>query len=286
MRGFLFTCAATALALTCLAPPSAALAAGGVVVKRVTASSTMPPDATQRFDARHLVDGDTRTWWQPGGKAPYFAWMRFELAELSQVDGMVIHNGNQREAESGELFAATARMRTAWVLFDDGSAEVIRLDPHRYGPRRVILSRLYTTRTITIVVRDFELGERWNHMAISEVRFTGLVAPNAAAPTASGPADCGTVGWVPLRDAVVRHCGDPARANACSDPLLDVIFRCRADPSAVVEPVEWDRTGPRGGVTWNYTGRWFELDVHLARDPQDGWRVTDLSHTDLTVTAQ
>lgn len=285
MRRFLYTSAAVTIALTLLGPPPAAHASG-VVVKGVTASSTMPPDPAHRFDVRHLVDGDTRTWWQPGGKAPYFAWVRFELAEQSLVDGMVIHNGNQHEEESGELFSATARMRSAWVLFDDGSAEVIRLDPHRYGPRRVILSRQYTTRSITIVVRDFELGERWNHMSISEVRFTGLAAPGATTPTATGTADCGTAGWVPLRDAVVRYCGDPTRTTPCADPLLDVILRCRTDPSAVLEPVEWDEPGPRGEVTWSYTGRWFELSVHLAKASGSSWRVTDLSHTDLTVTAQ
>jgi len=279
------------IALAWLASPPAMASAevrGGLSVSRVTVSSTMPPGDSYRYDARHLVDGDSRTSWQPAGRAPYFAWVRLELANPAQVDGLIVHNGHQHEDASGDLFTATARVRRAWVLFDDGSSEVIRLDPGRRGPRRVVFSGLRTTRSVTLVVRDFELGERWNHLAISEITVTGRPVPaeSLASSPATGRAMCGSGGWVHFRDAVVRYCGDPHRASRCEDPVLDVVLRCRTDPSVELRPINWDDRGAGGKVRWSYPGRWFELTVEVEPDRGDLWRVSRIDFNDLTLSGR
>jgi len=258
---------------------------GGLAVSGVTVSSTMPGDGVYQYDGRFLVDGDRTTAWQPAGRTPLFSWVRIELAEPAQVDGLVVHNGFQSQDGAEDLFRATARVRRAWVLFDNGSAEVIRLDPANRDGRLVIFGRSHLTRTVTLVVRDVELGERWNHLAISEITVSGRSLPNGEVPPAvsTDMQGCGTPGWVPLRDAVVRHCGAPEQGGACEDPVLDVVLRCRSDETARLELVDWDERAPNGTVSWSYSGRFFAFTVDVVPAAGDQWRVTSLRLTDLTI---
>lgn len=245
-------------------------------VARVVASSTRAGTAT------NLADGDLASYWSPGGPSPRFAWIRFDLASLARVDGLVIANG-VAEATDREVAAALGRVRTAWVLFDDGQAEVIRLDPTRGEPRRVFLARAHATRSVTMVIREVELGERWNQIALSEVTITGQRGgmDHAGSPPLSAVTPCGGAGWLPLRDAVVRRCGDPGGATPCEDPLLDVVVSCRADPERPLPLLDLGAASKSGGVTWAYRGRWFALRVNLQTGGGDSWRVADLGFDSL-----
>ncbi|MCA9513486.1 MAG: discoidin domain-containing protein [Myxococcales bacterium] len=239
-------------------------------VARVVASSTRSGSPTS------LADGDLATSWSPGGRSPRFAWIRFDLAAPSRVDGLVIANG----VEGGDEAAALGRVRTAWVLFDDGQAEVIRLDPSRRDPRRVFLARAHATRSVTMVIRQVELGERWNHVALSEVAITGQRGSAddlAAAPGAqlSAVTPCGGAGWLPLRDAIVKLCGDPAGKVSCEDPVLDTVVSCRADAERPLPMLDLSAPGKSGAVSWGYEGRFFKLDVGL-KDAGGAWQVTSL----------
>lgn len=284
-RSSLSACIALTIGLAAPSAFAAPAVQGGLPVSDVAASSTLATKDAATPDAKHLVDGDAGTWWQPAGSTPRYAWVKITLAEPARVDGLVIHNGNQRVDASGELFTATGRVRTAWALFDDGSAEVVRLDPHRRGGQRLILSRLYLTKTVTLVIRDFEIGERWNHLAISEITVMGRTASAERLPVAGdGAATCGSPGWARLRDAVVRYCGDPARGGtACEDPVLEVVVRCRSDAGAALAPVDWQPEPGRAGVRWSYDGRWFGLEIALDGGAGKAWRVAGLNFVDHSV---
>ncbi|MFT7579468.1 MAG: hypothetical protein ACI9MR_001132 [Myxococcota bacterium] len=246
-----------------MAAPSPAAASPssrrGLGVAEISASSTMRAGDTACCDPRNLSDGDPATTWQPAGRGPAFSWVRIRLDGTYLVDGLIVRNGNQRAAETEEIFMATGRVRTAWVLFDDGSAEVIRLDPRRRGPQRVILSKLYTTQAVTLVIRDFELGERWNHVTLSEVSVTGQAATNGMTQvslTAKSPI-CGEPRWSPFRDAVVRYCGAASTSAGCEDPVLDLVVRCRSDAGIKLPSLKSDG----GSTVWSYAGRWFDVTI-------------------------
>lgn len=259
----------------------------GLPVARVTASSTRASAPAGAHAPSRLTDGDLRTAWQPAGRTPRFSWVRLELAAPARVDGLVIAHAPADPPAPGHTapLSTPGRVRTAWILFDDGESEVIRLDPARLGPRRVILARIHETRAVTLVVRDFELGERWNHLALAELTVTGRTEPAAAPAPPAGPATCGTPAWAALRDAVVTYCGDPNTAAHCEDPLLDVVLGCRADPGRALPVLDWPAGAARGAAHWAYTGRWFSVQVDLAPADGAGWRVVGLGMSELPAAA-
>ncbi|PKN54622.1 MAG: hypothetical protein CVU56_25640 [Deltaproteobacteria bacterium HGW-Deltaproteobacteria-14] len=277
------TAAALALAWLVTSPAWASPhGTDGLAIAGVTASSTRTGEAPAGHEPSNLADGDPDTWWQPAGRSPRFAWVRLELAAPARVDGLVIANGVLAHADAGGDFSTLGRLRSAWVLFDDGAAEVIRLDPQRRSPRWVILARAHTTRAVTLVIRDVERGERWNHLAISEVSITGRPDAEATAGRSSlppSPDPCSSPGWLPLRDAVVAYCGDPDTASRCEDPLLDVVLGCRADPGHPLPALDLTPTDKSGTARWAWRGRWFSVQVDLQRIG-DRWRATDVKATE------
>lgn len=274
--------AATALLLAWLVTSTAWASPHGadsLEVVGVTASSTRAGASPGGHAPMNLADGDPETWWQPAGRSPRFAWVRFELAAPARVDGLVIANGVLGQSGDDGDFSTLGRLRSAWVLFDDGSAEVIRLDPKQRSPRWVILARAHTTRALTLVVRDVERGERWNHLALSEVSITGRLDTEATAGPSSlppSPDPCSSPGWLPLRDAMVAYCGDPDTASRCEDPLLDVVLGCRADPGHPLPALDLTPTNKAGTARWAWRGRWFSVQVDLQR-AGDRWRATDVT---------
>jgi len=269
---------ALALATLSLAPAARAVGEDSLVVREVVASSSRSGSPTDDHGPARLVDRDPTTTWQPAGRSPRFAWVRFDLATTARVDGLVITHGPPSVDGTRDTFNATGRIRSAWILFDDGEAEVIRLDPHRRGPRRIILARLHTTRSVTLVIRDFELGERWNHLSLAEVAITGR--PDGAAPESASDAapTCGTRDWRPLRDAVVSYCGAAETAADCEDPLLDIILACRSDDALPLPALPVPL--PSAPFHWSYRGQWFNADLVLRAADATHLRVDDVTLTE------
>ncbi|MFT7578595.1 MAG: hypothetical protein ACI9MR_000253 [Myxococcota bacterium] len=237
----------------------------------------MPRFKHYRFDAAGVIDGKLDTCWQPAGKDSGFSWLRFTLAKSGAVGGLTIHNGFQRKDALGDLFRLNSRLDDAWVIFDDGQAERIKLKPNKRGAQTVTFRQSHETAHVTLVVREAEPGDKWQHLGISEV----AVLRGAPVKTAKAPAPCGSKEAAPRQLALVRYCELAARATAdidveaCSLALVDAFLLCRVDGHPV-KPIKRDVAATDATIGYNDIDVELEFEMEFSRKPGGAWRVTDL----------
>lgn len=142
----------------------------GVEVTGLTAKATsehkpFPPYA---FEAKHLVDRDLRTSWQPASKKGGVG----EVLTLSwtgprKMSRLEIGNGFQRRDMLGDLFEMNSR--AARVVIRVGGATVAATLDDVMGLQAVNLPPIEADK-VEIEIMTVEKGSRWKDLAISEVR--------------------------------------------------------------------------------------------------------------------
>lgn len=141
----------------------------------VSASSNIAPSAGLSYDSQMAVDGDLKTWWSPKGSTGH--WLELRLEDSQMVSGIRIHAGSHYPSFTsssgkhyGNLYTKNYRIRTAKILFSDGTSEVIKLE----DIDEIQEVRFERSRNISwLKVYPQELYETtlWKDVCISEIEL-------------------------------------------------------------------------------------------------------------------
>ncbi len=161
-----------------------------VPVRAVSVSSAQPPSAGYSFVGENLIDGAVATSWQPAKDAKGPHWIRLELADDVTVTEVAIANGFQVVDRIGDEFALNRKIARARLRFGNAGEIPITFDADARNYVRFAVPRK-RTRTVEILVEDTHPGTKWDDLAVSEIRVTGIVA----AEPPSQPAVASTSEW-------------------------------------------------------------------------------------------
>jgi hypothetical protein len=143
-------------------------------LRAATASSSLETWKEYTFGAENLIDGQSRTSWQPRGKVSATNPTSFtlELAAPANLAGIAIANGFQRHDGLGDLFALNARIKKATVFLDDSKVGIpIAFEPTVRGWVEFSLPPQGSPTTkVTVVVESVHPGSKWKQLAVSEIK--------------------------------------------------------------------------------------------------------------------
>lgn len=150
-------------------------------VERASSSSSQGPSVGYTFVATNLVDGSLTTSWQPAKTAKGPHWIRLELANEATITEVAIANGFQVVDRIGDEFVLNRKIARAKLRFGEAGEIPIAFDAETRDFVRFAVPRK-RTRTIEILVEETHPGTKWNDLAVSEVRITGIVATQPPSP--------------------------------------------------------------------------------------------------------
>lgn len=127
----------------------------------VRASSELVSDSGPGFGAGNVVDGNSETAWVAGREAP--EWIELELAEVTEVLGLVIWNGYQ----AGDRFARHDRVSSLMIETDDRRFTVELLDTR--GPLAVELPEPVPASRVRLIAEEVFSGDETAGPSISLV---------------------------------------------------------------------------------------------------------------------
>jgi hypothetical protein len=160
------------------AKPSTTSAAGeretALQIRTVTVSSSQPPSAGYTFVGDNLIDASVATSWQPAKNAKGPHWIRLELTDEATITEVAIANGFQVVDRIGDEFALNRKIARAKLRFGDAGEIPIEFNADARDFVRFAVPRK-RTRTVEILVEDTHPGTKWNDLAVSEVRVSGIV---------------------------------------------------------------------------------------------------------------
>lgn len=130
-------------------------------VVEVRSSSEREPGEDREYGGENVVDGETRTAWVAAGSAP--EWLELELAEVTEVVGIVIWNGFQDD----DRFARHDRVSSLRIETDDRRFSVDLLDTR--GPLVVDLPEPVPASRLRLVAEEVFSGDEIEGPAMSLV---------------------------------------------------------------------------------------------------------------------
>lgn len=152
-----------------------------IMVSTVSVSSAQPPSAGYAFVGENLIDGAIGTSWQPAKTAKDPHWIRLELADEATITEVAIENGFQVVDRIGDEFVLNRKIARARLRFGEAGEIPIGFDAEARDFVRFTVPRK-KTRTVEISVEDTHPGTKWNDLAVSEIRVTGIVATSPSQP--------------------------------------------------------------------------------------------------------
>lgn len=165
---------APATTTTTSTPTPVELISGSIIAR---ASSELPPVTSRglTYDAGNLLDGDPTTAWSQAGsqgdQPTVGSWVAFDLPQPTDVTMVGIINGY---VKSDKAYTENARPRSIVISSDDGTEVRVTLEDIR--TQQEIAVDLPGASTITITIESVYPGSKYPDVAMTEVRFTGLVA--------------------------------------------------------------------------------------------------------------
>ena len=251
---------------------------GTLKIVAAEASSELPPANHYRFDAMNVIDGDPTTCWKPNAHNFVGTWLKLTLSAEAKVTGLAIHNGFQRKDARGDLFALNGRLTDAWVVFDHGAAELIRVSPRKRGTQVIRFARPHRTRTVTLVVRDVKDGDKEFCLALSEVAVRGRAATGPAKVRRKrGP--CASPLWSVVQRNFITACLEVEKKEVFDfrEPWhYDAVLRCRdVSTGRRLRPAKAELGKDHIKVEFD-DGEDMSLLFELSRAPDGTWKVEDL----------
>ncbi len=130
-------------------------------IAAVRASSERRPSDDVSYVAEHVVDGDASTAWvaEDGGEP----WIELELADVGEVTGLVLWNGNQAD----DAFGRHDRIAELRIETDDRAFEVDLLDSR--GPLAIDLPEPVPASQVRLVAEEVFSGDEVPGPALSRV---------------------------------------------------------------------------------------------------------------------
>ena len=127
------------------------------------------------FGSMNLIDGDTRSSWQPvqTGKGPG-EWFMLKLAKARTVAGIEIWNGFQRHDRLGELYHLNSRIKTATLELSDGAKRPLEFDDVEEKSTFLFTAPHVGIKWVKVTVNTVYTGDRWDDLAVSEVSLLGV----------------------------------------------------------------------------------------------------------------
>ena len=159
--------------------PTAGAAAGAAAVAvpagsvRAEASSTQQPDSGITYVAANTLDGRPETAWNSDGQGTG-ASLTYTFATPVDLASITVFNGYQKvrtgsNSSTVDLFALNQRVKALRVVTDAGSVDWTLRDDR--APQT--LGRAFgRTRTVRLQVVSTYPSDRYQDLAVSEVRFT------------------------------------------------------------------------------------------------------------------
>lgn len=147
--------------------PCGQLPAG--TLQSVTASSTAAGTGGVSFTADSVADGDLSTSWQPkSARGGVGEWIQLNFTEEVLVGTVSIANGYQQDDFYGDEFLLNGRVKSAVLIFSDGSREAIAFPATERGCIDFTV-RPRATKTLRLQVREVTPGDKWPEVALSEM---------------------------------------------------------------------------------------------------------------------
>jgi hypothetical protein len=141
------------------------------------ASSVLPPVSSLglTYGADNLLDGDPTTAWSQagtdGGQPAVGSWVAFDLPQPTDVTTVGIVNGY---IKSDKAYTENARPRSIVISSEDGVQ--VRATLADIRTQQDISVDLAGASTVTITIESVYPGSKHVDVAMTEVRFTGIVA--------------------------------------------------------------------------------------------------------------
>jgi hypothetical protein len=132
----------------------------------VRASSERQSETEFGYGAENVVDGDTETAWVAGQEAP--AWIELELADVTEVRGIVVWNGYQ----ATDRFARHDRVSSLTIETDDASFTVDLLDAR--GPLAVDLPESVPASRVRLIAEEVFSGDEVAGPSLSIVEIRAV----------------------------------------------------------------------------------------------------------------
>lgn len=140
-----------------------------------TASSSILASGGLTYDASNAVDGNLKTWWSPKGSSGQ--WLELKLDKEHMISGIRIHAGSHYPSyttssgkDYGDLYTKNYRIRTAKIVFSDGTSEMINLDDVD-EIQEVIFDESRSVRWLKIYPQELYESDLWKDICISEIEM-------------------------------------------------------------------------------------------------------------------
>lgn len=144
-----------------------------------TAASTQAAQWEEyTFGSNNLIDGDPRSSWQPvqTGKGPG-EWFMLKLSKARTIAGIEIWNGFQRQDRLGELYHLNSRIKRATLELSDGAKQPLEFEDVAEKSTFLLTAPHVGITWVKVTVHTVYTGDRWDDLAVSEVRLLGMSEP-------------------------------------------------------------------------------------------------------------
>jgi hypothetical protein len=140
----------------------------------IAASSTMV-HSRFNFSPNNIYDDDLGTWWSPSNSTDDNTWVEFELGGNYNIGSMRILNGSH-----GQYYNENSVITQLEVEFSDGSSELINLEVVD-EIQNINFQKIYKANRIKCSVKNRRVGNQWDDICISHMRFIGDRGVNGSA---------------------------------------------------------------------------------------------------------
>ncbi|MBM3455380.1 MAG: DUF4339 domain-containing protein [Sphingomonadales bacterium] len=120
------------------------------------------------FASKNMIDDNPNTWWTPDPPDGKESFAKFNLKDgYYDVYKIRIINGSY-----GQYYNNNSRVSKIRITFSDGNSETFNpIETQDY--QTLNLSHKYRTKFIKIEILNTNVGNRWNDLCISEIKFYG-----------------------------------------------------------------------------------------------------------------
>ena len=136
----------------------------------ISASSNMGAAYGYNFVPKNIDDNSLNTWWSPLREDKEACWIKISFDNDRLIDNIKIHGGaHNPNFNLGNLFFLNLRLKSANLIFSDGTSRVINLDDADkiqtiYFPRK---------NASYVILRpiSYYSSYKWNDLCISYIKF-------------------------------------------------------------------------------------------------------------------
>ena len=136
----------------------------------ISASSNMGAAYGYNFVPKNIDDNSLNTWWSPLREDKEACWIKISFDNDRLIDNIKIHGGaHNPNFNLGNLFFLNLRLKSANLIFSDGTSRVINLDDADkiqtiYFPRK-------NASYVILRPSSYYPSYRWNDPCISYIKL-------------------------------------------------------------------------------------------------------------------